>query len=1608
MNSLSDHLTSWPRYLKIILSGLAVSSLSTGHISAEDFSASGLPLTISSTGTPTIESSLIVPDSDEVITSVKVQLDIAHSYTGDLVLTLIHPDGTEVILSSKNGSGGDNYTNTLFDQSAATAITAGSAPFTGSFTPEGDLSTLIGKDIQGTWKLKVHDSANVDGGNLVAWTLQLESRVNTTVFAVDFTSDGSGDAVSYSGVNPPVGSTVGYKDFAVAELGPSNNVSINPSVSDNGITFSLTGKTSAWPGVNGADSLTGDYLFIPTGSARLGADPLLQWSASGLSANTAYNFTFTSGTATNRGFTIISGDKTLDGIGGSAAQSIVLTTDASGTVSGSIAGTGAEGNLAALEISTDIPTSEVVVLPNTNVWQIDFQGSAGGAFGSANPVTASADIGDGATWNAFEITATNASAFDEPPTNHNAVTNPELLDLKDSNANQTNVALKFTANPSDSSSDSIASAYNVPRVVALAGIDHAYGDHWFFGAQGRDTAELFFQFENLPAGVYQLTAVVNPDQHSPDRDLSFIVGGTQVDIAPDFVGASPSWYAASDSYKGTINSIQVGSNGILQGNLSTLINEDGEVLGATDPSISAFVLKLISGTDEGDMNLGEKFRIDVLDNDQVNGTVTALNIISVPSSGLAVVQSDYTILYTHTTGSPSSDSFTYQFTDDNGDSVIGTVNINFTTGTRISPTTIKLPESAPASSISFIDAFDGRGDFTFEQPTNLATIKNNSKRFFVAERDGIVWEFPDISAASVTRRTFIDFTSAAWKTQQSGALDLNIEAGIKGLAFHPKFESGSPYVYVAYNFEAGSPTNSAGTIRLSRFTATNNGVDPVDMSSEIVMIEMDNQNFAHNIDSVKFGPDDYLYIGIGEDNRPGAVAQRINGEFWASILRIDVDCKADNYEPNLTSITKTDDSGKAYYKVPKDNPYAATTGSVSYNGSNYAYDSVRSEIYITGVRNPWQFSFDTIDSEPVIWYGDIGGDGSTSRDEINIAHKGDNLGWPHLQGSSSPQQFTNSEGNFVSGASNSGNLPGGVTLREPEFYYARGSGTYQGASVTGGYVVKSGRYSELEGKYIFGDWLQGHVWTLERTATVAQPIIKRIGGVSGIVAFIEDPSNGDVLALSWNSEDNGGGTFAQDGQIGRVFRIVQNDLADSGFPDKLSDTGIFADLSDLSPNPGVHAYEPLVTFWSDNAKKSRWFSLPNTSDTITFSENDQWNFPTGTTLVKHFDMEMRRGDPLSKKRLETRLLRKTDAGVYGVAYQWNEAGTEATLVGDNGASFDLQIDHDNNPITAKITQTWQIPTRAQCLACHTSSADYMLGINTRQLNNNTAPLLGKYGNYLTLLDDAGFFDSMPKAAALLPTHATLSDKSASLEKKARTYLDVNCAYCHRDDSGLNLRADIPLANMNITGHADTGQIDISNPDVKRVRSGHPNDSSILQRTIASDGYNRMPPIGSTVTDDAGAEILIAWIKQLGGTDTNQDWVRLTITGPGGAYENGNGSFDSSFAGDGDNDGVSNAAEVLLGSDLRDTKHSEYLRTTTVDDNGTKYREIEIDISDALADTLKWHLDKTTNLTSWSPLGLTPTTVSITGKKRTVKFRDPDPISDATPHRFYRLRVEAGE
>ncbi len=148
----------------------AYHSFATGVNNQPEYDSSDTPIPIADY--QTITSDVTVTDDDTVL-DVDVRLNATHTYTGDLDIFLIGPNGTRVELSTDNGGTGENFTETVFDDEAVTSITSGSAPFTGSFRPEGSLADLDGIPSAGTWRLEITDDAGADQGQLLDWTLIL-------------------------------------------------------------------------------------------------------------------------------------------------------------------------------------------------------------------------------------------------------------------------------------------------------------------------------------------------------------------------------------------------------------------------------------------------------------------------------------------------------------------------------------------------------------------------------------------------------------------------------------------------------------------------------------------------------------------------------------------------------------------------------------------------------------------------------------------------------------------------------------------------------------------------------------------------------------------------------------------------------------------------------------------------------------------------------------------------------------------------------------------------------------------------------------------------------------------------------------------------------------------------------------------------------------------------------------------------------------------------------------------------------------------------------------------------------------------------------------------
>lgn len=315
-------------------------------------------------------------------------------------------------------------------------------------------------------------------------------------------------------------------------------------------------------------------------------------------------------------------------------------------------------------------------------------------------------------------------------------------------------------------------------------------------------------------------------------------------------------------------------------------------------------------------------------------------------------------------------------------------------------------------------------------------------------------------------------------------------------------------------------------------------------------------------------------------------------------------------------------------------------------------------------------------------------------------------------------------------------------------------------------------------------------------------------------------------------------------------------------PRRLSQTGLFRSLEDLSPQAGVIPYTVNSSLWSDGANKSRWIVLPGDAR-ITFSESGPWSFPEGTVLVKHFEIGDPQGTSVQRRRLETRVLVVTGPGQgFGVTYKWRPDQRDASLMVE-GATEPIPV----GPATAGRARIWAYPSQKDCMICHTTQAGFVLGVNTRQLNGvYRYPASSTVDNQIRAWSHAGLFETpvAEDSLARLDRLVDVSDASAPLEHRVRSYLDVNCAQCHRPGgvrSDFDSRFGVPTGDLKVvSGPLLTGDLGVQNSRV--VAPGDRTRSMLYRRMGRREDVYNMPPLGSQYVDTAALDAVGRWIDSL--------------------------------------------------------------------------------------------------------------------------------------------------
>ncbi len=315
---------------------------------------------------------------------------------------------------------------------------------------------------------------------------------------------------------------------------------------------------------------------------------------------------------------------------------------------------------------------------------------------------------------------------------------------------------------------------------------------------------------------------------------------------------------------------------------------------------------------------------------------------------------------------------------------------------------------------------------------------------------------------------------------------------------------------------------------------------------------------------------------------------------------------------------------------------------------------------------------------------------------------------------------------------------------------------------------------------------------------------------------------------------------------------------------KLSEYGFFVGaLKDLTPAEGVIPYALNSALFTDYAFKQRFVKIPKGSS-VAYNAEDVFDFPIGTVLIKNFYYPADFRKPTENIRiLETRLL-INDAGVWKpLPYIWNEEQTEAYLM-VAGKNLDVAWTHDTGEIR---NVKYSVPNLNQCKGCHLRGEKVMpIGPSARQLNGDYEFKSGTE-NQLAHWQNLNMLDGLP-APDQIPRLVNYDDKNEAIDLRARAWLEINCAHCHRADgpaknSGLYLLANEKDAAKLGVGKAPVAAGKGSGGLLYGIVPGKPEESILQFRIESTHPGIMMPELGRSITHEEGVELVRKWIKEMG-------------------------------------------------------------------------------------------------------------------------------------------------
>jgi uncharacterized repeat protein (TIGR03806 family) len=679
------------------------------------------------------------------------------------------------------------------------------------------------------------------------------------------------------------------------------------------------------------------------------------------------------------------------------------------------------------------------------------------------------------------------------------------------------------------------------------------------------------------------------------------------------------------------------------------------------------------------------------------------------------------------------------------------------------------------------------------------------------------FEFPVVLIpAPGSDRLFVgDLNGRIWSfpaDPSSRTADLALDLGrqhpaltaLYGMVFHPQFEK-NRYIYVCYVLENDRPDGSV----VARFQVNRDDPPTIDPASERVILRF--WSGGHNGGCLEFGNDGYLYISTGDGTGPSPPDVKLTGQdcsdLLSSILRIDVD----GHDPQEA------------YRVPPDNPFVGREG-------------VRPEIWAFGFRNPWKMSVDRETGD--LWVGDVGWE---LWEMIHRVERGGNYGWSVMEG----PQPVHAEGAI-----------GPSPILPPTKAHPHS----EAASITGGYVYRGSRLPQLTGVYVYGDYQTGTVWGLRHDGK----------GVTWHGELARTP-----LHLAAFGVSNDGELFLVDhDRTHQIYRLIPNDQSNraTDFPRRLSETGLFESTFAHRPAPGVEPYAINVELWADGASAERLIAIPGAGQ-LRFDDQGYGQLPEGSVLVRTVSITTggEGGKVPQRRRVETQILHLEAEAWRPYSYVWTDDQTDALLAESGGSVLTLKVSDPREP-QETFERTYRVHSRAECMLCHNPWVEKQttifgvqsaspLAVHQAQWDRPRQSGTGS-SDQLAHFREVGLLASEPvrPVSAL----ARIDDESASLERRVRSYLHVNCSHCHQFNAGgsanIVLGMEVPLEEtrtVDVRPIQGTFGID----GARIIAPGDPS-RSILYYRMSKLGGGRMPRIGSNQVDARTVRLVRQWIAAM--------------------------------------------------------------------------------------------------------------------------------------------------